>query len=97
MSDTLNIDDIVAEAARKKLGKKNFIRAMIEPAIASDGSEALRITLVIAPKAVKELKEGATLDTLVEIQKRLLDEGEERFPIVGYATESELADDDSES
>ena len=97
MTETLNIDDIVAGAARAKLGKKNFIRAMSEPAIASDGSEALRITLVIEPNAVEALKGGAVIDTLVEIHKRLLDEGEERFPIVEYATESELADGDSES
>jgi hypothetical protein len=32
------------------------------------------------------------LDTLVQIQDRLREAGEERFPIVEYATEEELAE-----
>ena len=91
------IDSIVADVVRKNLGQKLFQRTFSEPAVASDGGEALRITIVIAPKAAAKLKGDSILDTLVQIHGKLIEAGEERFPIIEYATEDELADADSES
>jgi len=56
----------------------------------------LRITIVIPQGAAARLKGDAVLDTLVDIQNRLRNAGEERFPIVEYATEEELASGDTE-
>ena len=47
-------------------------------------------TIVIKPGSASRIKGDATLDTLVGIQDRLRAEGEERFPIVEYATKKEL-------
>ena len=63
---------------------------MSVPTTASDGEEALRITIVIASGTVDAVSGDAVLDTLVMSQKRLLEAGEERLPIVGYAAEDEL-------
>ena len=50
----------------------------------------MRITIVIRPGAAAKIKGDAALDTLVQIQDRLRAAGEERFPIVEYATKEEL-------
>ncbi len=95
----LDNDQIVAIAtavAKKQLGMKAVLRALSERASDSEGREALRVTIVIAPDVAKRLKGEAVLDTLTEISNRLLKEGEERFPIMEYATEAELNDAASE-
>jgi hypothetical protein len=58
----------------------------------SEGRDALKITIVLMPGSTAsiESKAEAVLDTLVQIKNRLQEEGEERFPIVEYATQEEL-------
>jgi hypothetical protein len=57
-----------------------------------EGRDAVRITIVLDPAAAASMKSrgDAVLDTLVEIKQALRNEGEERFPIVEYATQEEL-------
>lgn len=45
---------------------------------------------MIAPEGAASITGNAALDTLVQIQRRFSQEGEERFPIIEYATEDEL-------
>jgi hypothetical protein len=56
------------------------------------GRDAVRITIVLDPAALGSIKSkgDAVLDTLVEINQALRNEGEHRFPIVEYATQEEL-------
>ena len=84
------IDEIVAEVATAYLTRENFERAMSEPTVDSQGEDALRITIVIKPDALERLKGGPVLDTLFQISERLQEAGENRFPLVHYATEAEL-------
>jgi|SRR6266568_4360549 len=92
------IDQIVHEVAKANLTPTNVDRVLSESAVDSQGNDALRITIVIPPDAVARIKGAAVVDTLVQIQNRLRDAGEERFPIVEYATQEELEDSgDSES
>jgi hypothetical protein len=71
---------------------------MSEPTIDSEGEEAVRITIVIKPDALGKLKGDPVFDTLVGIHTRLRAAGEERYPLVRYATEAELDElDDTES
>ena len=65
-------------------------RVISEPTSDSEGRDALRITIVVKPNAIAKLTGEATLNTLVRIQEKLREAGEERFPIVEYATEKEL-------
>jgi hypothetical protein len=74
------------------LSSSAFSNTFTEAAIGSEGQDAIRITIVIEPGAAAKPDGDAVLDTLVEIQDRLRDAGEERFPIVEYATEAELQD-----
>jgi len=96
--DESRIAEITRDVARGTLRPRWFRDAQVEPALDSDGNEAVRITIVIAPGAVRKLGGEAILDTLVELRRRLEAEGEVRFPLVEYATEAELSDSgDSES
>lgn len=90
MLENNKVSEIVREVATANLTSKSIQDILIEPATDSEGHEALRITIVITPGAVLKLKGDAVLDTLVDIQRRLLEAGDERFPIVEYATEDEL-------
>jgi hypothetical protein len=77
----------------EELGKDNVVRVDWEPTVDSQGGEALKITVVIAPGSVEKLKNGAVLDAMVKLQERLRQMGDDRFPIIDYATEAELAQD----
>jgi hypothetical protein len=77
-----------------ELGKKNVVRVEYESTIDSWGRDALKITVVIAPGAARRLAKG-TLNASVKLRERLEEIGDERTPIIEYATEAELAQDAS--
>jgi hypothetical protein len=84
------IREIANEVAKAHLHRKNVTDVLAEPVIDSEGHEALKITIVIDGKALKKLKGGAVLDTLVGIQDHLREAGEERLPTIEYTTADEL-------
>jgi len=84
------ISAIAEEVARAKLSPDLVSQVLAEPATDSEGHEALRVTIVIETGAAKRLKGDSVLDTLVQIQERLREAGEDRFAIVEYATQDEL-------
>jgi len=90
MLEPARISEIASEVAKAHLKPTNVADIRSEPVTDSEGHEALRITIVIGRDAAKRLKGDAVLDTLVQIQDRLREAGEERLPIVEYATEEEL-------
>ena len=90
MIDRIEIDRIARDVATANLTSSTVRNIITESAIDSEGREALRITIVINPGAATKIKGDAALDTLVQIQDRLQKAGEDRFPIVEYATEEEL-------
>jgi hypothetical protein len=55
----------------------------------SEGRDALRITIVLRPTHDAKIEGEAVLDTLVQIQAQLQAAGEDRFPLLEYATENE--------
>lgn len=67
-----------------------ILRFLTEPTTDSEGKEALRITLVLTPAAAKTFTGDQAVDLILSIQSSLLKEGDERFPIIEYATEDEL-------
>ena len=91
MLDEKRIREIAQEAATANLTSANFTSIASSTATDSEGHEALRIVIVIKPGAETKIEGDAALDTLVEIQNRLRKEGEERFPLVEFATEEELS------
>jgi hypothetical protein len=84
------IVEIASDIAKANLTSSSFSSIISEPTVDSEGRDALKITIVIYPGATAKIKGDAALDTLVQIQHRLREAGEERFPIVEYATKEEL-------
>jgi hypothetical protein len=89
------IANIANAAATATLGRQRFVTVMHAPTTDSMGSDALHITIVLTPGSTEAITGDLALNTLVEIRERLREAGEERLPIVEYATEEELAESDS--
>jgi hypothetical protein len=92
MLDIDQISQIVTHVVEANTAPKGVQRVIAEPASTSEGEEALRITVVLTPEAVTQLASGHPLDVLVQISDQLRGAGDQRFPILKYATEEELED-----
>lgn len=76
----------------EQLDAENVVRIDYEPTTDSQGDAALKIIAVITPGAPERMKGGAVLDALISLRSRLHELGDERSPIIEYATEAELAE-----
>jgi hypothetical protein len=92
MLDYDEVSGIVEKTARSSFGKKNVVRVFSEPGIDSEGEDAVRITIVLTPDAGDKIDGDALLNNLLKVHDGLQQRGEERTPMVGYATEEELAE-----
>jgi len=92
MLDEKRIAQIATEVATANLSRQNFTSIVSSSGIDSTGQEALRIRIIIPSGAEKRIKGTATLSTLVQMQERLREAGEDRFPIIEYSTDLELAE-----
>lgn len=59
------------------------------PTIDSQGEPALKITIVLTAGSTDSIQGKGVLKTLDQLQQRLEQEGEKRFPIVEFETEGE--------
>ena len=84
---------LLRQAATKELGSNNVLRVFSEPAIDSNGHEALRITVVIADGTTGRVANNSVLNAVVGLRERLREMRDERVPIIEYATEEELKTD----
>jgi hypothetical protein len=84
------IVQVAGEVAAANLSSESIETVLSAPASDSEGRDAVRITIVLKPGVATRLKDDAVLDTLVEIRRRLDQLGEERLPLIEYATKEEL-------
>ena len=84
---------LIWHAVVGELGRQNVVRVDSAPATDSQGRDALKLTIVIAPNAIRNLGKDAALNTIIQVQKQLRQMHDERTPIVEYATEAELIGD----
>ena len=96
MLDESRIAEVTADIAGSKLSDVHLRRVLSEEITDSQGEDALRITLVFDPDEMRRITGEEALDFLVAIQEKLSSEGEERFSMIEYATEQELAADPRE-
>ena len=82
----------IIEKAAGVHGQKGTVRKVfVTPMADSEGHDALGVTLVLAND---KLTGGEAIELLVDINQALLDSGDERFAILDYVTEDELATED---
>ena len=86
------IKEIVRSTVSANLTPKVVADVYSESASASTGEAAVRITIVVNPDFAKKLKGDSLLKTLVDIQSAFSKSGDDRLPIVEYATREELGD-----
>jgi hypothetical protein len=87
---------LLQQALEAHLGEGNVVRVELYPTTDFEDREALRIAVVIPPGATPRLK-TRVLDALVAVRERLRDMGDDRSPIIEYATEAEFADGHAQS
>jgi hypothetical protein len=92
MLDDKKIKQIATEVATANLSQQNFTSVLSSSSTDSTGHEALRITIIIPAGAENRIQGNATLSTLVQMQERLREAGDDRFAIIEYSTEKELAE-----
>jgi hypothetical protein len=98
MLDTNEIAKIVTQAVEANTAPNSVRRVMAKSGATFDGEDAVMITIVLTPAAVNQLVAGDPGDVLVRIWDGLRSAGDERFPMLEYATEAELEQvGDSES
>jgi hypothetical protein len=97
MLEAPQIQKLMRQVAAGILPTKSLLEVRSETAEDSEGHEALKITLVLADDAI----DGLTPDQLVglfrEVRDCLQQKGDERFPLLSYATRADVesnADED---
>jgi len=93
MIDLQHVNRVVDKAAAVSLKRSGLSRVYSEPAMDSEGREALLVTIVLRSDAPVKINGARALNTIVRIQRDLRRSGEERFPIIDFVTEDELASD----
>ena len=86
---------LIRRALASALGDQNVLDVRWEPSTDSTGADALRVLVVITPAAVQTLEGDALIEAIVKLREQLNEMGDTRTPIIEYATEEELAEDDA--
>jgi len=87
LSEVNQIAEKAAAAALKRVG---ISRVVTEPTVDSDGHDALKV-LVVFRRGITEQATGAeVVRTFLKVNQDLEKMGEERLPIIEFATEEEL-------
>ena len=96
MLDTARILEIARRVARVHVPEAGVERILAEPTTDSQGADALWITIVLKIEAADKMTGDDAIELLVGLSRSLRDAGEDRLPIIEYATEQELQLDDAE-
>jgi hypothetical protein len=98
MLPSSTIDEIVRTVASKKLPPESVDHVASSDSTDSEGHDAVRIVIYLNPNRLQDVDGDAVLDTLLGIQSQLSAAGEDRFPLVEYASIDDIEPDgDSES
>jgi len=85
IEDLDQIDAIAKQVAAANLGSESVKSVRSSQTLDSMGRDALRIVITLAPGSLSHVTGRAASTTIFELRKRLLEMGEERFPIVRWA------------
>ncbi len=91
MSEAPDIVRITTEVVNANTSPQSVQSVTATSSADSTGEQALRISIVLSSKAANILQGEIPLNILVQLRDRLEAAGENRFPIIDYATTEELA------
>ena len=81
---------LLRQSVARKMGEDNVVRVESAPASDSTGNDNARVTIVLSENAIGRLSGDSVLNAVVSLRERLRALGDERSPLIQYATESEL-------
>jgi hypothetical protein len=84
------VDRIAKQVATANLNSTIVSSVVSSSTTDSTGHDAIKIVIVILPEAETKISGDAALNTLVQIQSELRKQGDERTPIVEYATTKDI-------
>lgn len=93
MLDDPQIQKLMKQIAAGVFPASELLEVHSEPALDAAGQDALRITLVLTDEAAKALTGKQIASLLTDLHDRLQTVGDDRFPLLHYATPSDLGDD----
>jgi hypothetical protein len=89
-----DLQNLARSIVGKRMPSVRLDDVLTENAISSEGEAALRITLVLTPETVNSMSGGEALKLLLDIRHGLEREGDDRLPIVVYATADDFTEVD---
>lgn len=92
MQTRSEVDALVARVASASLGGHTITRVMSGPSVDLDGLNAVRVTIVLSNDDI-EVTGDAAMNTIVDLHQALQRAGDDRFPLVDFTTEEDLASD----
>lgn len=90
------VQNLMREVAAGVFPAQQLLEVRSEPSFDEDGREALRITLVLTDEIAQALTGEQLTSLLVDVHHALLREGDERFPVIYYATPTDDGGEDDE-
>lgn len=96
MLEDRQIQALMKEVAAGVMPATQLLDVRTEPALDADGKDALRITVVISDDAARSLTGAQLANLLLDVHDGLLREGDERFPLISYATPTDNGEADDE-
>jgi hypothetical protein len=84
------IQKLMKRMAAGVIPGNQLLEVRSEPTVDSGGKDAVRITLVVSDDAVSMLSGDQLANLLVDVHDCFLNEGDERFPLIYFATPSDL-------
>jgi hypothetical protein len=90
MLETEQIDEIAKAAATANLGSAKVVSVKSEHDVDWEGEAVIKILIELKPGSVDSISGDDVTKTLVEISDRLQQAGDDRFPMIQYATTDEL-------
>ena len=92
MLESPDVVKLMKQVAAGVLPASQLVEVRSEPMTDFDGRDVLRITLVLSEEAAKSFGGERALNLLTDIRDSLLRKGDERFPLIYYATPADLSD-----
>lgn len=97
MADQIEIERIAREVVNANTASGGIISLQVRDDVDWMGDPIIRISVVLADEAMNAFDGEASIRVLSQVNDRLEATGDSRFPMIDYATPSELAEENAAS
>lgn len=94
MLELPQIREMLKQIATGVLPARELLEIRTEPSVDAEGRDSLRITLVLTEEAAKTFTGEDASRLLLNLHDGLLNQGDERFPVLYYATPDDSGERD---